>query len=136
MDNIKIPLELVSNIISILILLGIFFKYYQYKKKLDVLKGLDVLKTKNQLTLEDKEFINKNYKDYSLILKKEEERLKLFNPIFILIAGVLIAFLSFQEAMIHLNVIVVAYIYLQVNRIHIRNFVSFLKELKNEEKKD
>ncbi|WP_320035486.1 hypothetical protein [Halarcobacter sp.] len=136
MDSINIPLELVSNILSILILLGIFFRYYQYKKKLDVLKALDDLKNKNQLTLEDKEFINKNYKDYSVLLQRDEDRLKLFYPIFILIAGVLLAFLSFQEAMIHINVIVVAYIYLQVNKIHVRNFVNFLKELKNENEKD
>ncbi|XOB62131.1 hypothetical protein ACMC56_16310 [Campylobacterota bacterium DY0563] len=136
MDSISIPLELVSNILSILILLGIFFRYYQYKKKLDILKALDDLKNKHQLTLEDKEFINKNYKDYSVLLQRDEDRLKLFYPIFILIAGVLLAFLSFQEAMIHINVIVVAYIYLQVNKIHVRNFVNFLKELKNENEKD
>ena len=132
MGNIQIPLELLSNILSILILLGIFFKYYQYKKKLNVIKGLNDLKEKKQLTLDDEKFIDKNYKDYSKALEINESRLKLLYPIFILIAGILIAFLSFQEAMIHINVIVVAYIYLQVNKIHTRNFVNFLKELKNE----
>lgn len=131
MDNIKVPLELLSNFLSIVILIGIFYRYYQYKKKLDVLKGLDELKSKNQLSKEDVEFIETNYKDYTVALQKEEARIKLAYPIFILLAGILLAFLTFQEALIHINVIVVAYIYLQINKIHTRNFMNFLKELKN-----
>lgn len=129
MPETSIPLELISNLISVAILLALFFKYYQYKKKLDVLKGLDELKRKKKLTLQDKEFIKTNIKDYRKILQADEERLKFAYPLFILIAGVLIAFLSFSEALIHLNIIVVAYIYLHVSRIHSRNFVKFLQEL-------
>lgn len=125
----QIPLELISSFLSIAILIALFFKYYQYKKKLDVLKGLAQLKEENSLTQEDKEFIKKNFKDYRQSLQRDEERLKIVYPIFILIAGVLLAFLSFSEAMIHLNVVVVAYIFLHVNRIHTRNFVKFLQEL-------
>lgn len=130
MQESQFPIELISNLISIIILGTIFFRYYQYKKKLDVLKGLNELKKENKLTEDDKEFIEKNFKDYKYDLEKQEERLKLVYPIFILIAGILLAFLPFQESMIHLNVLVVAYIFLHINRIHTRNFVNFLKELK------
>lgn len=129
MPETQIPLELISNFLSIAILIALFFKYYQYKKKLEVLKGLDKLKRENNLTQEDKEFIKKNFKDYRQALQRDEERLKFVYPVFILIAGVLLAFLPFSEAMIHLNVVVVAYIFLHVNRIHTRNFVKFLQEL-------
>lgn len=129
MTESQIPLELISSFLSIIILIGLFFKYYQYKKKLEVLKGLAQIKEKNELTLEDNEFIKKNLKDYRQALQRDEERLKIFYPVFILIAGVLLAFLSFSEAMIHLNVVVVAYIFLHVNRLHTRNFVKFLEEL-------
>ena len=129
MEETRLPLELLSNFFSILILIAIFVKYYQYKKKLDVLKGLDELKSLKQLTQEDKDFIQSNFKDYRYALDRDEKRLKTFYPAFILVAGVLIAFFSFQEALIHLNVVVVAYIYLHVGRIHNRNFVSFLQEL-------
>lgn len=132
MSDTQIPLEVLSSALSILILIALFFKFYQYKKKLDVLKGLDTLKDEKSLTQEDKEFIKKNLKDYSYALKRDEERLKLVYPVFILVAGVLVAFLSFGEAMIHLNVLIVAYIYMHVNRIHIRNFVTFLQELSKE----
>lgn len=130
--DLKVPLELISNLLSIGILIAIFFKYYQYKKKLDVLKSLNVLKEKKKLTPEDKDFISKNLKDYRKELINDENRIKLAYPILILAAGVLVAFLNFQEAMIHINVIVVAYIYMQVSKIHTRNFVSFLEQLDNE----
>lgn len=129
MQDTQLPLELISSFLSIVILLGLLFKYYQYKKKLDVLKGLNKLQENNKLSSEDKEFIKKNYKDYKDLSLREEQRLKLIYPIFILIVGVLVAFLPFQEALIHLNVVVVAYIYLQVNKIHTRNFLAFLDGL-------
>lgn len=130
MESNQIPFELVSNFLSIIILVFLFIKYYQYKKKLEVLKGLDELKNKNELTTEDKEFIKVNLKDYKYALINDEKRIKVAYPIFILIAGILLAFLpSFQEAMIHLNVIIVAYIFMQVSKIHNKNFVTFLQEL-------
>ncbi|MCP4970203.1 MAG: hypothetical protein GY932_06370 [Arcobacter sp.] len=125
----QLPLELISIFLSIILLVTIFIKFYQYKRKLVVLKGLNELKEKNRLTSEDIEFIKSNYKDYASSFSRDEQRLKIFYPAFILAAGVLIAFLSFEEAMIHINVIVVAYIFLHINKIHARNFVSFLKEL-------
>ncbi|RXJ77701.1 hypothetical protein CRV03_05570 [Arcobacter sp. F155] len=125
----QIPLELISNFISMVILIMIFVKYYQYKQKLDVLKGLDDLKNKKKLTAEDKSFISSNLKDYQILFARDEQRVKLAYPIFILVAGIVLAFLEFKEAMIHLNVIVVAFIFMQVNKIHNRNFVNLLTEL-------
>ncbi len=125
----QIPLELISNVISMIILIMIFVKYYQYKQKLDVLKGLDDLKNKKKLTAEDKSFISSNLKDYQILFARDEQRVKLAYPIFILVAGIVLAFLEFKEAMIHLNVIVVAFIFMQVNKIHNRNFINLLTEL-------
>lgn len=129
MESSGFPVELVSSFISIGILVALLIKYNQYKKKLTVLKAMYKLKEEKKLTVEDKKFIKTNYSDYKYILQIEEQRLKLAYPFFILIAGVLIAFLSFQEALIHLNVVVVAYIYLLVTKIHTKNFLTFLKQL-------
>lgn len=129
MEGENIPLELVSSFLSIVILIGLVLRYYQYKKKLTVLKGLSDLKEQRKLTKEDKEFLKSNYEDYQYSFKTEESRIKLAYPVFILIIGVFIAFFSFKEAMIHLNVVVVAYIYLQVNKIHTKNFLTLLKDL-------
>lgn len=129
MSDVQIPLELVSNFLSIVILIILFLKYLQYKKKLDVVKGLDKLKVEKKLTSEDKDFIRQNFKDYRMAHHRDEERAKLVYPVFILIAGVLLAFLDFSDALIHLNVVVVAYIYLHISKLHNKNFVHFLQEL-------
>jgi len=132
MESTQLPLELVSSFLSIVVLVFIFLKYYQYKKKLSVIKGLNQLKENNSLTPEDKDFIKKNLKDYKAAFIQDESRIKMAYPIFILVGGILVAFLSFQEAMIHLNVIIVVYIYMQISKIHNKNFVGFLEELNEE----
>lgn len=129
MDDTQIPLELLSNFFSIVILILLLVKYYQYKKKIAVLNELDNLKEKKKLTGEDKNFIKSNFQDYSRALARDEQRLKLFYPVIILVVGVLLAFLPLKEALIHLNVVVVAYIFLYVSKIHSRNFVTLLDRL-------
>lgn len=129
MEGTQIPLEVISSFLSIVILISLLFKYYQYKKKMKVIKGLDDLKIQKRLTSEDKKFIKTNYKEYKYAFGRDEQRLKLVYPVFILIAGILFAFLTLQEAMIHLNVVVVSFIYLQVSKIHNRNFFTLLDRL-------
>lgn len=129
MQDTQLPLELISIFLSVVLLITIFVKYFQYKKKLDVLKGLNELKEQKKLTLEDKDFIKSNFRDYKIAFGRASQRLKMLYPVFILSAGILFAFLSFEEALTHMNVIVVAYIFLHVNKIHNRNFVTFLDGL-------
>lgn len=129
MGDTQIPLELLSNFLSIVILILLLVKYYQYKKKIAVLNGLDDLKEKKKLTVEDKNFIKSNFQDYSRAHARDEQRLKLFYPVIILVVGVLVAFLPLKEALIHLNVVVVAYIFLYVSKIHSRNFATLLDRL-------
>lgn len=129
MNDTQLPLELVSNFISIVILVLLLLKYYQYKKKMAVLKELDDLKEKKKLTSEDKNFIKSNFSDYKMLMARDEQRLKLFYPFIILIVGVVVAFLPLNEALIHLNVVVVAYIFLYVSKIHSKNFATLLHRL-------
>ncbi len=129
MSDTQLPLELVSNFLSIVLLVILLLKYYQYKKKMAVIKGLDDLKERKKLTSEDKDFIKSNFKDYSMATGRDEQRLKLFYPVIILVVGVILAFLPLKEALIHLNVVVVAYIFLYVSKIHSRNFATLLHRL-------
>jgi len=133
MGKVEVLFELLSSVLSILIILAILYKYYLYKKRLHIIKDLNNLKGENKLTLEDEKFIEKNYKEYKIYLEKDEQRLKLVYPIFILIIGILIYSFPFSNALIYLNVIIVAYIYLQINKIHNKNFVGFLKQLKQKD---
>lgn len=82
-----------------------------------------------KLTKEDKEYIDLNLKEYSEKLVKVEGLTRLLFPIFITIGAILFLLFSFEETLIHLNVIIVAYIYLQIHRIHTRNYTKFLEEL-------
>jgi len=130
------PIELISNVASIAIIFTMLYRYLAYKKHLDVIKGLGSLQEEDKLTPEDIEFIKSNEREYSEKVVKTEANVKISQPILILIAGVLILTFSFQEALIHLNVVVVAFIFMQVDRIHKRNIYGFLNQLKKAIKKE
>lgn len=128
----QIPLELVSNFISILLVVALIYKYIQYKKRIDVIEKLDNLKKEDKLTNDDKKYIDENEKEYQEKYLKAQANIKLMNPVFILIAGILMVYLPFTEAMIHLNVVVVAVIFIQLDRIHKKNTYELLHGLKKE----
>lgn len=115
---------------------AIFYRFYQYKKKMEVINGLDALNQESQLTREDEEFIKTNYLDYTFQLQKQEALIKFIYPLFILIAGVFLLLFETAEALIHLNILVVIFIYLHIVRIHFRNFVRLLDTLKKDIEKE
>lgn len=123
------PLEIISNLISIIIVVGIIYKLLQYKKKMEVIQGLRELKETNQLTLEDKEFIKSNKLYYEIQLQKDLALIKLAYPFFILIIGILMITFSTTEALIHVNIVVVTFIYLYISKIHTQNFIKLLKTM-------
>lgn len=124
------PLELISNLLSIIVVAGIIYKFYQYKKKMDVLSQLTQLKEENKLTEEDNAFIATNLLEYEIQLEKDKGLIKLAYPFFILIAGVLMLTFSMAEALIHINIVIVTFIYLYISKIHTQNFIQLLKNLK------
>ena len=117
----ELPFELVSSILSIIILIALGYKYLQYKKTIDVIKQLDLVKTENALTQEDLNFIDENEKEYSQKVISTSANIKLMNPVFILIVGVLLLMFPWQEAMTHANVVVVAFLFMQIDKIHKKN---------------
>lgn len=123
------PLEIISNFASLIVVVGIIYKFFQYKKKMDVIHGLIALKEKNQLTQEDKEFIQVNRLDFEVQLQKDNALIKFAYPFFILLIGILMVTFSTTEALIHINIVVVTFIYLYVGKIHSQNFIKLLKTL-------
>lgn len=123
------PLELVSNFISILILLALFYKYYQYKQKLDILRKFKVLKDEDKLSNEDKIFLDTNLEEYKIEHVKTKAFIKFLYPIFITAAAILVFLFSFSTALIHLNIAIVIFIYFHVKRIHARNFIALLEDI-------
>ncbi|MGD9553162.1 MAG: hypothetical protein AB7D96_07810 [Arcobacteraceae bacterium] len=123
------PLEIISNVASLIVVVGIIYKFFQYKKKMDVIHKLIALKEKNKLTQEDKEFIQVNRLDYEIQLQKDNVLIKFAYPFFILLIGILMVTFSTTEALIHINIVVVTFIYLYVGKIHTQNFIKLLKSL-------
>lgn len=128
----QIPLQLISNFASIIIIGILFYRYLQYKKNMDVIKGLEKLKITDDLSEEDKVFIKNNEDEYKLKLIKTEGLIKFAKPLFILIVGIIFIAFPFAEALIHLNVVVVAFIFMQVDKIHKTNIYGLLYKLKKE----
>ena len=124
------PLELLSNLVSICIIVAIIVKFINYKKKVAVIDGLSILGDENKLSEEDKKFISENLLEYEVLLVKQIAFNKLMYPAFILVAGIFFIFFGFAEAMIHINIIVVSYIYFYIKRVHYKNYIDLLKGIK------
>lgn len=132
----EIPLELVSNFVSIILVGVLIYNYLKYKKQIEVIQKLDTLKSENMLTQADISYIKENEKEYKEKSEKAEALVKLVTPIFILIVGVLFIYLTPSEAMIHLNAFVVAFILVQLEKVNKKNTFTLLKELRKETKEE
>ena len=132
----EIPLEIISNILSIILVGILIFNYLKHKKRIEVILKLDELKNENQLTTDDISYIIENKKEYKEKSEKADAFAKLLTPVFILIVGVLFIYLPLSEAMIHLNVFVVTFILIQLDKINKKNTFILLKGLKKDTKKE
>ena len=132
----EIPLEIISNILSIILVGILIFNYLKHKKRIAVIQKLDGLKNENQLTTDDISYIIENKKEYKEKSEKADAFAKLLTPVFILIVGVLFIYLPLSEAMIHLNVFVVTFILIQLDKINKKNTFILLKGLKKDTKKE
>lgn len=130
MQETQFPLELASNFLSLLVVIAIFYRFSQYKKKMDVIKQFSALKDENKLTEDDKQFIEDNYHEYGVKYQKQQAMIKLMYPLLILITGSLFLLLTTTEALIHLNIVVVSFLYLHIVRIHYKNYFNLLTDLK------
>lgn len=128
----QMPPEIISNIVSIILVVILVVSYLRHKKRIDVIKKLDELKTEKKLTQEDINYITQNEKEYKEKSEKTEIFAKFLTPVFILISGILFIYLPLTEALIHFNIIIVAIIYVQLNRINKKNTYLLLKELKKD----
>ncbi|ADG94709.1 hypothetical protein Arnit_3062 [Arcobacter nitrofigilis DSM 7299] len=124
------PIEIISNIISLLIIVLIIIKFVNYKKKVSVIDGLYKLEEEKKLSSNDKEFIKRNLLEYEILHEKQIGFNKFMYPIFILIAGIFFTYFDFAEAMIHINILVVAFIYFYIKKIHYKNYIELLKGIK------
>ena len=126
----QIPTEIISNVISIILVIVLFYKFLGHKKQLAVIQKLDSLNEENSLTQDDILYIQQNEKEYKEKAEKAQNLIKFLNPIFILIVGVIFIYLTFSEALLNLNAFIVAYILIQLDKINKNNTYILLKELR------
>lgn len=131
MHETQFPFEIISNFFSLLIVGAILYQFFQYKKKMDVIKTLSELKENKELSDDDKRFIESNYNEYGIKHQKQQALIKLVYPLLILITGCLFLLLETASALIHMNIIVVSFLYLHILRIHYRNYFNLLDDLKD-----
>ncbi|WP_419771082.1 MAG: hypothetical protein ACNI3C_04620 [Candidatus Marinarcus sp.] len=126
------PLEIISNIVSLAVVIAILYKLFQYKKKITVIQGLSDLQEKNELTSEDKAFVASNLQEYKIQYQKDQALIKLAYPVFILIIGLLMFAFSTKEALIHINIVVVTLAYLFISKIHTSNYIKLLEDIQKQ----
>ena len=117
----QIPTEIISNVISIILVIVLFYKFLGHKKQLAVIQKLDSLNEENSLTQDDILYIQQNEKEYKEKAEKAQNLIKFLNPIFILIVGIIFIYLPFSEALLNLNAFIVAYILIQLDKINKNN---------------
>jgi hypothetical protein len=126
----QIPTEIISNVISILLVIVLFYKFSKHKKQLTVIQKLSALNDEKVLTKTDISYIKENEKEYEEKAFKAQNLIKLLNPIFILVIGVIFIYLPLSEALLNLNAFIVAYILIQLDKINKNNTFLLLKELR------
>ena len=131
-----IPLEIISNIASIILVVILVFRYLKHKKTIDIIEKFDTLKNANELTEEDLSYIKQQELEFKPKSEKADAFAKFLNPVFILIVGVLFIYLPVSDAMLHLNIIVVAFIFVQLDKINKKNTLTLLKGLRKATKEE
>lgn len=128
--NGEFPLEFISNIVSLIVIGVIVMMFVKYKKRVAVIDGFAQLAKNKKLSDDDKKYIKDNINEYQNKFVKQEAFIKLMYPALVLVAGIFLFFFPFAEALIHINIIVVTFIYLYVKKIHYRNYITMLKAIK------
>lgn len=128
----QLQLQLFSNVVSIIICIGIAYIYFQQKKRLDYIEKLEESKNQGLLTEEEKKFIIENEKIYKEKALKAQANIKIYNPVYILIVGIMFTFIPFSEAILQLNVVVVSYIFIQIDKNNKNNCYTLFYKLKEQ----
>lgn len=130
--ELQIQLQLLSNVLAILVCIAIVYNYFQQKKRLDYIEKLE--KTNNESLLSDEEinFIKTNEYIFREKALKAEANIKIYNPIFILIIGIIFTFIPFSDALLKLNLVVVAYILIYLDKTNKRTCYTLFYKLKEE----
>jgi len=124
MSESAVPLELFTTGSSLIVVCLILYTLFTYKKKISFIQHLISEKENGKFTTQDQEFIKSAYNEASHLKVKIAKLLKTLYPIFILAAGVFLAFFDFKEAFTHINIVVVTFLYLHILKINVTSYIN------------
>lgn len=130
MSETTIPLEYFTTGSSILVVFLILYTIFSYRKKIGFIKRLIEEKRNGSFTTQDKEAITESLKSEQLLKFKIINFSKIIYPIFILVAGVFFAFFDLKEALTHINIVVVSFLYLNILKVNINSYINQMELLK------
>lgn len=129
MADSKIYLEYFTTGGSILIVFLILYTIFSYRKKISFIKKLIDEKNNGKFTSQDKQAVEETIKKEEFLRFRITNFSKFIYPILILIAGVFFAFYDFKEALTHINIVIVAFLYLNILKINVTSYINQMKLL-------
>lgn len=129
MSESTIPLEYLTTGTSILVVLVIIYTIFSYKMKISFIQKLIKEKENGNYTSQDKEAVAQSLNEEQHLRYKIINLNKILFPAYILVAGVFFAFFDFKEALTHVNVVVVVFLYLHILKTNVTSYINQMQLL-------
>lgn len=124
-----IPLEYFTTGSSIIIVVLILYTIITYKNRIGLIQNLIKEKEKGNFTAQDKSAVEESLVQAQILRLKIVKLSKTIYPAFILVAGVFFAFFDMKEALTHINVVVVAFLYLHILKTNVTSYINQMQLL-------
>jgi len=124
-----IPLEYLTTGTSILVVVLILYTIITYKNKIGMIQELIKEKEKGNFTAQDKSAVEESLIQAQILRLKIIKLSKTMYPAFLLVAGVFFAFFDFKEALTHVNIVVVAFLYLHILKTNVTSYINQIQLL-------
>jgi len=129
MQEAAITLGLFTTGSSIVVVFLILYTILSYKKKISFVQHLIKEKENGNFTEQDKEFLKTTFNKESHLRDKIIKLTQIFYPVFILITGIFFAFFDFKDALTHINIVVVTFLYLHIYKTNVKSYLGQLNLL-------
>ncbi len=129
MTDSAIPLEYLTTGSSIIVVMIILYTIILYKKKIGFIQKLIEEKENKKFTEQDKKQVEETLIESQILKFRIVKLTKTLYPIFILIAGIFFAFFDFKEALTHMNIIVVVFLYIHILKTNVTSYINLMQIL-------
>jgi len=129
MTDSAIPLEYLTTGSSILVVFLILYTIFSYKNKISLVQALIEEKEKGKFTAQDRTAIEESLLEAQILAFRIEKLRKTLYPAFLLLAGVFFAFFEFKEALTHVNIVIVVFLYIHILKKNVTSYINQMQVL-------